>query len=277
MDRGRLFLKSSSRPRKQRRSSTPKRYSQPKIFQSSITAKTSPVLPVLTISSECWEKSNPAVYISENSVGLNSLDISLSKHDSSSPICPFSYTEVPIKDGGVSSILRVTLSSNPLEPASGTHNCLSRPDLKLKQARDTLVQAIHPTKALFIKYTYDLLSQHGQHNKPKGFMGTNEIKDCFGICLPNHPDGPRERKFEVEEHLPPRLSGPRSIRLNQQHIRINIAESSMIKANKILHPLKQRNYLPRREDLYIANRPTLLSVCIGGSEETENGNDMELS
>ncbi|ORY02395.1 hypothetical protein K493DRAFT_312059 [Basidiobolus meristosporus CBS 931.73] len=251
MDRGRLFLKSSSRPRKQRRSSTPKRCPQPKALKSHLNAKTSPVLPVLTISSECW-------------------DFDISKPDEVNSICPFSYTELPVKGDGVSSILCVTLSENTL-PQVDTR--ISRAGSKLKQARESLTQSVHPTKALFIKYTYDLLNQNSKPANFEGFTGSTEIKDCFGICLPNNTQEVRERKYELDEHLPPRLSGPRSVRTNQEFIRMSIAETNMIKAHKILHPLKQRQYLPRREDTYIPNRASALKECTHVDDDVM---DMEL-
>ncbi|KAK9693665.1 hypothetical protein K7432_013796 [Basidiobolus ranarum] len=281
MDRGRLFLKSSSRPKKQRRSSTPKVYPQPTIFRSNITAKASPVLPVLTISSECWEKSNPAVYIHDNSADLNSLHMNLSKehsvHPEVSPICPFSYKELPVKGDGVSGVLCVTLSSNPLEANSGpTTNKFPRPDIRLKQARDSLIEILHPTKALFIKYTNELLCQYGKRTNFEGFTGNTEIKDSFGICPSTNPKEIRESKCDVEELLPPRLSGPRNIRSNQEYLRISLAESSMVKANKILRPLKPRHYLPRRGDFYAANRPSSLSLCYTSDSEGEDSEEMEL-
>ncbi|ORX97040.1 hypothetical protein K493DRAFT_314258 [Basidiobolus meristosporus CBS 931.73] len=268
MDRGRLFLKSknqsssASKSKKQRRSTPPKVTPQPTIFRDSISAKASPVLPVLTVSSECWSKLNSPVYISNStSLGGQHPDFSneAALHGTVS-VCPFSYTELPIKDDGVSNILCVTLSANPLDACPGVNRREPRPDTILKRARETLVAMVHPTKALFIKYTNELLCRHGKGPHCQGFAGNYETPDSYGICPSTDPSSRiKERKYDFEELLPPRLSGPRNIRSNQEYLRISLAESSMIKANKILRPLKQRYYLPRRDDFYTANRPSLLS------------------
>jgi hypothetical protein len=75
------------------------------------------------------------------------------------------------------------------------------------------------------------------------------------IAMPQAPK-PAKSVRRSEANTEPRMDLHnniirRDIRANPDHLRIIVAELNMMRARKLLYPLKPRNFLPRRKDMFV--------------------------
>ncbi|ORY92025.1 hypothetical protein BCR43DRAFT_77851 [Syncephalastrum racemosum] len=68
-----------------------------------------------------------------------------------------------------------------------------------------------------------------------------------------------EPKQQKKEEMAPRR---RDRRVNGSHLRMIVAEANMMRAQKIVGPLRPRGYLPKRSDAFVPRRPSRLRATI---------------
>ncbi|KAL0082269.1 hypothetical protein F4703DRAFT_1126192 [Phycomyces blakesleeanus] len=89
------------------------------------------------------------------------------------------------------------------------------------------------------------------------------------------PTEQSEQSEQIERIEPDSLSSHvRAVRANESHLRMIVAEVNMMRANKIVCPLKPRAFLAKRSDRFLSRQPTPLRNEVPGHEnanENENG------
>ncbi|KAI8139539.1 hypothetical protein BJV82DRAFT_626481 [Fennellomyces sp. T-0311] len=75
-----------------------------------------------------------------------------------------------------------------------------------------------------------------------------------------------KQPFDEKPPLPPKKQAAppehhrrvRDLRVNNAHLRMIVVEANMMRAQKIVGPLRPRGYLPKRLDPFVSNRPSCL-------------------
>ncbi|KAK9762806.1 hypothetical protein K7432_011107 [Basidiobolus ranarum] len=190
------------------------------------------------------------------------------------PLDTFSYHEIPFEDEDLLPNYTRDLPSSPPPPYPSSeypftkHSPSTRTPAKegwlvLIEARKQMCTKFHPTQVLFTKYTSELMNSRPNSSGKPSRVSVNAkrlIKDPHGICWPLKGER-RNRKYQFENFLPPRLSGAREIRSNNDHLRMMALEKSMMKAQKINTPLRSRFSLPKRSGTFTANISSDLRNC----------------
>ncbi|KAK9759914.1 hypothetical protein K7432_016584 [Basidiobolus ranarum] len=191
------------------------------------------------------------------------------------PLSTFSYHEIPFEDEDLLPNYSHQLPSSPppsypsseypFQRPTSTPSISAVPHWKiLAQARESMSTKFPPTQVLFTKYVHELLKNRQDSNGSKIKQSSNArwlIKDPHGICWPLKGEK-RNRKYQFEHYLPPRLSGARETRSNKNHLRIMALEANMLKAQKISPPLRSRFALPKRDGVFKVNTPSGLQHSI---------------
>ncbi|KAI8877938.1 hypothetical protein K501DRAFT_337085 [Backusella circina FSU 941] len=89
------------------------------------------------------------------------------------------------------------------------------------------------------------MTENAEEEEEGWFMGTPSPKQWVQVVDDNHAPVSK-----------------RAIRTNSAHLRMLVAEVNMMRANKIICPLKPRGFLPARADLFIPNTPSPLSASL---------------
>ncbi|KAF9207125.1 hypothetical protein BGZ49_001113 [Haplosporangium sp. Z 27] len=180
----------------------------------------------------------------------------------------------------------VTLDSTPLVASSSTEDpLLSLPNIDPCSSNNALVSGLYPVsvaavdKLKMVMRTdiislktfnhHETLVEEDKCPSSNSISTTPHVKRTIpkppshvlqSSCRKDQLTAPEEKKQEQEQEFPlPRNLASRETRSNSDYLRMMASEMRMIRAHKLICPLKPRGYLPRRKDIF---RNVKSSLCV---------------
>ncbi|CAO3644339.1 unnamed protein product [Cunninghamella echinulata] len=247
---------------------------QPQRRKSSIQGS----LPVSITTSSDVEPLTPLIITSPISVPPSRYDSSKNTYTSSSSMDSLSHTffecASPLSTSSSLSLSSSTSSTSSSSSSSSYFSDILSPISPTDTIiNDELIESLSSKLELATSIEEELIQEENNNNKKNSLLETFRQFQSFLVdtstnsltwMTPPEVDDtitlPTTNTNDI--YFPPPPYHVRSLRANPDHLRMIVAEVNMMRANKIVSPLRPRAVLLERNDPFLPCQPSPLKYCI---------------